>query len=213
MKKKLIILIALIPGFIFAQNNEKAKEILDKVTAKTKTYETIKADFSFTLENLQEDIEEAYHGTIAIKGDKYKAHLMDVDTYFDGKTLWTHIIDAKEVNVDEPDPEDESSLNPATIFTIYQSGFKYAYLGEKTNDGVVVYSIDLFPINRDKPFSRISLDIKKDDLQLYRIKQVGKDGNNYTIVVKKFVVNTAISDNTFAFDKAAHPDVTVIDMR
>ena len=213
MKKKLIILMALIPGFIFAQNPEKAKEILDKVTAKTKTYETIKADFSFSLENLQEDIEETYHGSIVIKGDKYKVHLMDVDTYFDGKTMWTHMIDGGEVNVDEPDPEDESSLNPATIFTIYQSGFKYAYLGEKTNNGTAVYAIDLFPINRDKPFSRVSLEIKKDDLQLYRIKQVGKDGNNYTIVVKKFVVNTAIDNNMFVFDKAAHPDVDVIDMR
>lgn len=213
MMKKLFILIALMPGFIFAQNTEKAKEILDKVTAKTKTYETIKADFSFTLENLQEEIEEAYQGNIVIKGDKYKAHLMDVDTYFDGKTQWTHMIDAKEVNVDEPDPEDESSLNPASIFTMYQSGFKYAYIGEKTTDGIAVYAIDLFPINRDKPFSRISLEIKKDDLQLFRIKQVGKDGNNYTIVVKKFVVNTAVDNSIFAFDKTAHPDVVVIDMR
>ena len=83
------------------------------------------------MENLQEEINEVYEGTISIKGDKYKANLMNVDTYFDGKTLWTHMIDEEEVNVDEPDPEDEETLNPASIFTIYQTGFKYAYLGEK----------------------------------------------------------------------------------
>ena len=71
--KKLLFLIALVPGFVFGQNPEKAKEILDQVTAKTKTYKTIKADFSFSLENLQEDIKEEYKGNIAIKGDKYKA--------------------------------------------------------------------------------------------------------------------------------------------
>ena len=213
MMKKLLLLICLLPAFAFAQSPEKAKEILDQVTAKTKTYKTIKADFSFSLENLQEDIRDEYLGSIAIKGDKYKAKLMDVDTYFDGKTLWTHMIDAHEVNVDEPDPEDEEALNPASIFTIYQSGFKYAYLGEKMSDGVATYAIDLYPINRDKPYSRINLEIKKDDLQLHRIKQISKDGNNYIILVTKFAANTAMDDTMFVFDKAAHPNVDVIDMR
>jgi outer membrane lipoprotein-sorting protein len=211
--KKLFLLIAFIPGLLFAQNPEKAKEILDKVTAKTKNFQTIKADFSFSMENLQEEINESYEGTISIKDDKYKAHLMGVDTYFNGKTLWTHMIDAEEVNVDEPDPEDEESLNPASIFTIYQSGFNYAYLGEKNVNGILVYNIDLFPIKRDKPYSRIKLQIRKDNLQLYSIKQVGKDGNNYTINVKKLVTNSTMNDAMFVFDTAANPSVDVIDMR
>ncbi len=211
--KKLFLLIALVPGFLMAQNPEKAKEILDKVTAKTKGYSTIKASFSFGMENLQEEINEEYNGTISIKGDKYKANLMDVDTYFDGKTLWTHMIDAEEVNVDEPDPEDEETLNPASIFTIYETGFKYAYLGENVSNGINVYSIDLFPINRDKPYSRIKLEINKDSLQLYSIKQIGKDGNNYTIVVKELVTNTSMEDGMFVYDEAANPNVDVIDMR
>jgi len=211
--KKILLFIALIPGFILAQTNEKAVEILDQVTAKTKNFNTIKADFSFSMHNTQENIDEKYEGTISIKGDKYKAHLMNVDTYFDGKTLWTHMIEEGEVNVDEPDPNDEETLNPASIFTIYQTGFKYAYLGEKTVDGVVVYSIDLFPVNRDKPYSKINLEIVKEDLKISSIKQIGKDGNNYTIKVKKMEINLPMSDSMFAFDKAAHPDVDIIDMR
>jgi len=211
--KKLLLLIALIPGFLFAQNPEKAKEILDQVTAKTKTFKTIKADFSFSLENLQEDIKEEYNGTIAIKGEKYKANLMDVDTYFDGKTLWTHMIDAEEVNVDEPDPDDEETLNPASIFTIYETGFKYAYLGEKTSNGINVYSIDLFPINRDKPYSRIRLEINKSKMQLHSIQQLSKDGNIYNIFIKKLIPNTVMDDTMFIYDESAHPDVDVIDMR
>ncbi|TLX72642.1 outer membrane lipoprotein carrier protein LolA [Labilibacter sediminis] len=211
--KKLLLLIALAPAFLTAQNPEKAKEILDQVTEKTKTYKTIKADFSFSMENLQEDINEVYEGTISIKGDKYKANLMDVDTYFDGKTQWTHMIDAEEVNVDEPDPEDEETLNPASIFTIYQSGFKYAYLGETEVNGVVVYGIDLYPVNRDKPYSRIKLEIRKDNLQLHTIKQIGKDGNNYTILVKKMTTNDSMDDGMFVFNEAANPNVDVIDMR
>ena len=197
----------------FEQNAKKAKEILDKVSAKTKSYSTISADFTFSMENLQEDISETNEGTILIKGDKYKVSLMGVETYFDGKAIYTYMKEAGEVNITEPDPEDEETLNPATIFTIYEKGFKYRYMGEKTGNGKTFYEIDLYPENRDKPYSRIKLRILKNDLTLYSLRQVGKDGNNYTVVVKSMKTNIPMDDSTFIFDTAKHPDVDVIDMR
>ena len=52
--KKFHIFIILIFAFLtaFAQQEQKAKDILDKVSAKTKSYKTIKAEFTSTLENL-----------------------------------------------------------------------------------------------------------------------------------------------------------------
>jgi len=196
-----------------AQSSEKAKEILDKVSAKTKAYQTIKADFSFAMENLQEEINETYEGKIILKGNKYKVSLMNVDSYYDGTALYTHMIDAEEVNVSEPDPSDEETLNPATIFTIYDKGYTFNYIGEGTAAGKPCHEIDLYPENRDKPFSRIKLLILKDDLQLYSLRQIGKDGNNYTITVKSMKTNAPVDDKTFVFDTSTHPDVDVIDMR
>jgi len=197
----------------YEQNAKKAKDILDKVSAKTKSYSTISADFTFSMENKQEDISETNDGTILIKGDKYKISLMDVDTYFDGKIIYTYMKEAEEVNITEPDPEDEETLNPATIFTVYEKGFKYRYIGEGTKDGKTFYEIDLYPENRDKPYSRIKLQVLKDDLTLYSLRQVGKDGNNYTIVVNAMKTNVPLDDSAFIFDPAKHPDVDVIDMR
>lgn len=197
----------------FAQNAEKAKEILDKVSAKTKSYSTISADFTFSMENLQEEISETNEGKIIIKGDKYKVSLMGVNTYFDGSAIYTHLIEAEEVNITEPDPEDEETLNPATIFTIYEKGFKYKYVGDGSENGKEFYEIDLYPENRDKPYSRIKLRILKDDLTLYTLRQVGKDGNIYTVVVESMKTDLPFDDNTFIFDSNANPDVDVIDMR
>ena len=85
---------------------------------------------------------------------------------------------------------------------------------KKTVDGVSVFmEFDLFPINRDKPYSKVSLEIIKDNLKISSIKQVGKDGNNYTIKVKNMQINTPMNDSMFVFDKEANPDVDVIDMR
>jgi len=76
-----------------------------------------------------------------------------------------------------------------------------------------MHEIDLFPENRDKPFSRIKLLVVKDNLQIYSFKQVGKDGNNYTVLVKKMTTNQPFADTEFTFNKAANPSVDIIDMR
>ena len=216
MIKKVLFLLAtgiLTSVIVKAQDADKAKEILDKVSEKTKSFKTIKADFSFTLENLQEDITETYDGSIKIKGNKYAIDLMDAKTYFDGKTLYTFMPETEEVNVSEPDENEDGTINPAKIFSLYESGFKYRFIGEPVIDGKTLYEIDLYPESRDKPFSRIKLFIYKDNLTLESLKQMGKDGNNYIIKVKKFQNDLPFDDSEFTFNASAHPDVEVIDMR
>ncbi|MBN2166817.1 MAG: outer membrane lipoprotein carrier protein LolA [Marinilabiliaceae bacterium] len=214
MKKTITLLSVLVFSlFTLAQESEKAKKILDEVSVKTKSYKTIKANFSFTLENIQEEIAETHNGSIKIKGNKYTVDLMDTKTYFDGKALYTYLIDAEEVNISEPGENDEGGLNPAKIFSMYESGFKFRFIGEKVESGKTLYEIDLYPENHDKPFSRIKLLINKSDLTLNYMKQVGKDGNNYIIKVNKFETNQPYNDSEFTFNKQEHPNVEVIDMR
>jgi outer membrane lipoprotein-sorting protein len=198
-----------------AQTDEaaKAKEILNKVSAKTKQYQSIKADFSFELENLQDKIKETQDGSILLKGGKYRITLMGVVNYYDGKTLATWMKDAGEVNISEPDMSDETMLNPANIFTIYEKGFKLKYIGEKTIAGKTMYEIDLYPEDRNKPFSRVKLMINKEAMQIHSFMQQGKDGNNYTITLKKMETNVAAADSDFVFNKSANPKVQVIDLR
>jgi outer membrane lipoprotein-sorting protein len=209
----LLIFLLTISLSVVAQDAEKAKSILDQVSAKTKKYQTITAEFTFSMENLQENISETHQGKILLKGNKYKVSLMGADSYFDGTSIYTHMIDAEEVNISVPDPGDDETLNPADIFTIYESGFYFHFVGEKEEDGKTVYEIDLLPENRDKPFSRIKLKILKDDLSLYSLKQVGKDGNHFTIQLKTMITNEPMGDALFVFDQATHPNVDVIDMR
>ena len=200
---------------LVAQSPEvlKAREILDKVSARTKSYTTIKADFSFTLENLQAQITDTHNGAILIKGDKYKVNLMGVDTYFNGNTMWMYMREANEVNISGPDMMEDDSMNPATIFSIYEEGFKYMHAGETTLNGKRVDIIDLFPEKRNQPYTRIKLFIYKDNLQFARIMQIGRDGNNYIIDVKKMETNVPADDSLFRFDASKHPGVEIVDLR
>ena len=218
MKKHFILLIVTIFVCILSSNAQspevlKAKEILDKVSAKTKAYPAIVADFSFMIENLQANITETFNGTITIKGGKYKAELMDIETYFDGTTLWTYMPDANEVNISDASMMEDDMLDPASVFTIYEKDFKYIHAGEETINGKKVDIIDLFPDKRDKPFSRIKLYIYKDNLQFAKISQIGKDGTNYIIDIKKMNVNTSFEDSFFRFDTSKRQGIVVIDLR
>jgi len=217
MKYIVIPSIILFCGFsaLTAQSPEvqKAERILDRVSETTQSYESIKAVFTFTLENIETETRDSHEGSIIMSGEKYKASVMNVDSYFNGKTLWTHLKEVDEVNISNPDPQDDETLSPANIFNIYKEGFRYMFAGEDTVDGQPVNVVDLFPEDRNKSYSRIKLYVRKDNHHIAKISQIGKDGNNYIININNMKTNVPCKSSMFIFDKEEHPDVQVIDMR
>ena len=202
-----------------AQHDPQAKEILDKVANKTKSYTSIKAKFTNTLKNDIEDFSETFKGTIYIKDKKYKLEFMDTETYFDGRVKWVYIKESDEVNItdieelEEEEIENEILNDPIKILTIYEEDFKYMYLEEKLMDDRTVSVVDLIPESLEKNYSRIRLFIDKNKDQLYSIKYFSKDGNHYIFKINELVANLTLDDDFFVFNKDKHPEVEVIDLR
>lgn len=201
-------------GQVSAQD-AKAKAILDQLSKKNKAYTSIKADFSYNLNNKDQKINETQDGTIFIKGPKYKLNIAGQEVISDGKTVWTYLKDAKEVQLQNPpDPSEEDALNPATIFTLYEKGFKYKFEGENTTAGKTIQTITLHPDDpKNKPYHTIKLEIDKGSQQVHALRVLGKDGNNYTYLIKNFSSNVNLPETTFTFNPAQHPGVDVIDLR
>jgi outer membrane lipoprotein-sorting protein len=195
------------------ENRAKAKKILDKVSEKTKSFSTIEATFTFELNNQQENIKEKAVGTIKTKGNKYVLDLMGTTTYCDGKTIWTVMKDEEEVDISEVDEEDDKTLNPAKVFTMYEKGFKYTFVKDIFEDTRALYVIDLIPLNYDGEYSRIRLKIDKDKYTVYSMTRYGNDGNIYTIKIKKYITNKPMPDNMFVFNKSKYPGFEIIDNR
>jgi outer membrane lipoprotein-sorting protein len=210
-----IILFVAFSLHIMAQKDEKAKTILKNVSNKTKTYASIKLRFLYIMENKVEKMSDTTQGTIFIKGDMFKLFFGGNEIFSDGKTVWTHQLDIHEITITEPDPTDESALNPTNILNIYEKGFKYKYMGEFTAKGQTFYQIDLYPENpKNKNYSIVKLKIDKAKNQLQSIKMIGKDGIDNTIELLEFSPNVKIVDSMFKFDPAKYPKNTAInDMR
>ena len=113
-----------------------------------------------------------------------------------------------------PQPEKNSGdINPLKIYEIYQKDFKYLYIQEKTEDGVVVEEVDLVPEKKDAQYFKIKLLIKKKDKVIQSLTMFDKGGNRYKYSITKFVPNAQVADSYFAFDPKKHPGVDVIDLR
>jgi outer membrane lipoprotein-sorting protein len=197
----------------YKEIDPKAKSILDKVAEKIKSYKTIKSDFAIVLENKQENIKDAKKGIIWIKGNKYKIDLANSTIFYDGTTQWTYMKESNEVNITKPDVNDDNTLNPAKIFTIYEKGFKIRFIRERFEKTRALYEIELYPKDLKKDYTKINLKIDKDKMQLFSMKRFGKDGNDFYIEILSFKTNEEMNDAMFAFDKSKYPNVEVNDMR
>ena len=208
---KNILLIALLIAFTvsgIAQNDKKATAILDEVSVKTKSYKTIKIDFTYAMDNAKEKIHDKFKGTLVSKGDKYKLTAAGQDVISDGKTIWTYLKDANEVQINNVG-DDDDSFTPTKMLSGYTKDFKSKFIEEKGNDQV----IELYPLQKGKTFTKVRLTIDKAKKQISKFVIYDRSGSTFSYIVDKFVADQPIADTVFSFNKAEHPGVEVNDMR
>lgn len=217
MKKLPILSIFIAFAFTVSAQDKKAEEILNKLSDKTESYSSIEADFDYKMENKQADIEDVQSGQLITKDNKYFLNISGQKIFSDGETVWTLLEDAGEVQVNEvPDEKEmpDDYISPTNILKIWEKGFKYKYEGEELLNGTKVDVVNLYPENPDeKSFHTIKLYIDKQNSELEKIAIKGKDGTDFTYIIKKFITNQAISDSKFVFQKSKYPNIDVIDLR
>ena len=203
MKKSLLVLVACVLGSlpIQAQDDARSKAIVDKLMTQAKVWTSFEADFSSRLQNTKDKLDVKQEGTMKVKGKKFRL-VLDKNTIInDGVTLYTY-------NKDE-------DLDPSTLFTQYEKGFKSQFVEEKADAaGVMTQVVKLFPLDpAKKPFHTVVLTVDKAKTLPRSIQVLYKDGNVVTYTLKKFTPNVELADALFTFDKSKYPGVEENDMR
>ena len=207
----------------FAQKDADAKVILNKLSKQYRTYDAVKTDFTLTIDNPQANIKQVQTGTLIARSkvNKYKVTLfapgktkptVTQDIISDGKSQWTYLKDANEVQIADADNSEEG-FNPAKIFTLYEKGYKYLYTGQQKVGAKVYQVVDLTPEDSKKSFFKVRLLIDKAKNQLYSTQIFDKNGSKYTYALRTFTPNYKAAESTFVFDKKAYPGVEVVDLR
>jgi outer membrane lipoprotein-sorting protein len=192
--------------------DKQASEILEEVTQKTKSYQTITLEFSYQMENPDANINEVTSGNAIMKGDKYRLEIAGQTIISDGNTVLTVLSDAEEVQVNDA-TEGEDVFTPTKLLTDYTDQYKSKLLPKITTlQGKNVHALELTP-NEKKSFDKVNLYIDKDKMQLYQIEIFDQNGSKYTYKITRFETNKGVDEKVFLFTEDEFPGFYVIDMR
>jgi outer membrane lipoprotein carrier protein len=195
------------------KSDKKAEDILQKVSSKYKSYKSVKATFIINVENPKDNTSDVQKGTIYLKGSKYKLEVAGQDIVSDGKTRWTYLKDANEVQIDNI-KSDDNAITPSNVFTMYEKGWQFKFTGEQTEKGMVYQLVELIPIDpKKKNIYKVKLSINKNDRFITSAKVYNKNGSIQTLTVDKFSPDAVGDDSLFSFNAAKYPGAEVVDLR
>jgi outer membrane lipoprotein-sorting protein len=203
--------LALITFSAFAQSDEKAEEILNKMSKEIKALNSFSIDFSFSMKNptTGENTKEAGKGLV--KGDKFYATLGDNEIISNGVKIWTIVKEEKVTYESDADEEDEESINPKKLMTIWESGFKSKYVKEDKVGAKSVHVINLFPKKAgDAQYHTITLYVDTKTTEMVKGVMKMKDGTTMTYEITKFEKNVDAPATKFVYDPKKYPGYKLI---
>jgi len=209
--KFILTLITLFTLSISFGQDSKSQGILDKLSKKMKGQSSFYIEFSANIKNSSTGTNETETGKGWVKGDKYYASFGDNTIISNGVKTWTIIKEEKSVYETDADEDDEESINPKKLMTVWENGFKNKYGKETTLNGEAVHMIYLYPKKPSEvDYHTIILYISKTKNELKKVIMKTKDGTRMTYRLTKYTSNPTVSDSKFVFDKKKYPGYTVI---
>jgi outer membrane lipoprotein carrier protein len=195
------------------KNDPAAKQVLDAVSAKFKTFSSVQAGFTYKVEDAKGKTMSTKTGTVWMKGNKYRVSFGGQEIFSDGLTVWNYDKSSNEVTINNVDPSG-TALTPQKLFTnFYDKDFLYLLNGEKKVGAKTMQEIEMTPTDKSKPFHKVYLQVDKAAKTIYSTKVLENGGNRYTYTVGNMKTNAALADNQFAFDKKKYPGVEEVDLR
>ena len=195
------------------KSDPEAKKVLDAVSAKFKTFKSVKASFTLKIENAAGKVQGVKTGTVLMKGVKYRVAITGQDIFCDGATIWTYDMAAKEVQISTLD-NSSGSITPQKLFTnFYDKDFLFVLNPDVKKDGKTYQVIELTPIDKTKPFFKVLIEVDKASKVIASTRVFEKNGNRYLYAISNMSTSAVLPDDSFIFSAKKYPGVEVIDLR
>jgi len=206
LKKITVITALLLFSFSIQAQDKRAKQLLDEVTAKVKSYSNITIDFKYSLNNIKENINQDSKGNVTMKGNQYVLNFMGVTKIFDGKKTYTIVPEDEEITISTVNDNDENAITPAKMLTFFNSGYKYSMDILQNVKGRKIQYIKLVATNPKDSRKEVLLGIDVQTKHIYNLIEVGKKGTKTTLTVNSFKTNQPLSKNQFTFAGSKYPN-------
>ena len=205
MNKLFSIVFFLLTFFTTNAQDKKAKDLLNQVTSKIKSYNNITVEFKYALNNTKENINNESKGTVILSGNKYHLNFMGITKIYDGTKSYTIVPEDEEITISSVNEKDDDALTPSKMLTFFNNGYKFYWDILQNVNGRKIQYIKLIPINTKDQRKEILLGIDSNTKHIYNVIEIGKNGTKTTLTVNSFKINQPISKNQFTFVASKYP--------
>jgi outer membrane lipoprotein-sorting protein len=192
-------------GFSTQAQDKKAKDLLDKVTAKVKSYDNISIDFKYSLNNSKENINQDSKGNVVMKGNQYVLNFMGITKIFDGKKTYTIVPEDEEITISKFNEKDDAAVTPSKMLTFFNTGYLFKMDIVQNVGGKKIQYVKLTPTNIKDKRKEILLGIDSKTNIIYNVIETDKKGTKTTLTVNSFKTNQPLPKNQFTFAASKYP--------
>ena len=202
---KIILITAVgIINLIHAQKiDNKAKGILDAVSANYKSKNTLYFKFSYGTGSGK--ISKNQTGSFYTSKDKYRLKIMGNEQIFDGIKTYSINEDEQEITIAKQNSKE--TLSPINYIDSYKKGYNIYYIGKNKNLDI----IKLTP-TKNNGIKEVFLYVNTSKNNVEKIEQYSTDKHITTITITEYKENPKVDSKIFTFNKNLYKNYLITEL-
>lgn len=196
---------------IQAQTPEAAKKLLDEVSKTISGFQNLTFDFTYVLENRQENIRQETKGSATISGDFYKLNFLGNEQLFDGEKTYTIIPENEEITISSLEDDNDFGINPSKLLVFYREGYAFQWDIKQNVKNRIIQFVKLIPIEENKDLKYLLLGIDLKTKTIFRLIEITTSQTRTTLTLKNLKTNMTLGTDFFDFDVSKYPDYYIND--
>jgi len=206
MKKTILIfLIYLNCNSMYSQNDSRAISLLNKVSEKIDSSVSFKISFTYTLENINEGINQNSDGSIIIKEDNYLLDFMGIKQLSDANKIYSIVPENEEIIISNVEDDDNNTIKPSKLLVFYRDGYLILWDKKEIIDDNVIQFVKLIPIDSVSDIDYLLLGVNTTTNDIKKLIEIGKNQTKTILSVMSIEYDILIEDDLFVFNKDNYP--------
>ena len=191
-------------NLIHAQKiDNKAKGILDAVSANYKSKNTLYFKFSYGTGSGK--ISKNQTGSFYASKDKYKLKIMGNEQIFDAIKTYSINEDEQEITIAKQNSKE--TLSPINYIDSYKKGYNIHYIGKNKNLDI----IKLTP-TKNNGIKEVFLYVNTSKNNVEKIEQYSTDKHITTITITEYKENPKVDSKIFTFNKNLYKNYLITEL-
>ena len=190
---------------MYSQNDSRAISLLNKVSEKIDSSVSFKISFTYTLENINEGINQNSDGSIIIKEDNYLLDFMGIKQLSDANKIYSIVPENEEIIISNVEDDDNNTIKPSKLLVFYRDGYLILWDKNEVIDDNVIQFVKLIPIDSVSDIDYLLLGIDTTTNDIKKLIEIGKNQTKTILTVKSIEYDILIEDNLFVFNKDDYP--------